>query len=44
MVGFLIGLFTGGFIGVSIMAVLNVASRSDERDEQYVAKCNEKEL
>jgi hypothetical protein len=38
MVGFLIGLLAGGFIGISIMAVLNVASDADDRLEKEAKK------
>ena len=34
MIGFLIGLFVGGFVGVSMMALCNVASAADDRLEQ----------
>ena len=34
MIGFLIGLFIGGFAGVAVMAVMNVASESDKRTEE----------
>ncbi|WP_316608271.1 DUF3789 domain-containing protein [uncultured Ruminococcus sp.] len=35
MIGFLIGLFIGGFAGVAVMALLNVASEADHHiDEQ----------
>ena len=30
MLGFLIGLMTGGFFGVVVMAMLNVASKTDK--------------
>lgn len=33
MVGFFIGLFVGGFIGVAVMSCCNVASQAD-RDEE----------
>ncbi len=33
MIGFLIGLLTGGAIGVMIMALMNAASQEDERNE-----------
>ena len=38
MLGFLIGLLFGGFFGVSIMALCNVASASDPNDMEEQAK------
>ena len=35
MIGFIIGLFVGGFIGLLIMACLNAASRTDERIDRF---------
>ena len=34
MVGFIIGLFVGGFLGVFVMCLFNVASRADNNIEQ----------
>ena len=34
MVGFIIGLFAGGFLGVFVMCLCNVASRADNNMEQ----------
>ena len=34
MVGFIIGLFAGGFLGVFVMCLCNVASRADNNIEQ----------
>lgn len=34
MIGFIIGLFVGGFLGVFIMCLSNVASRADNSIEQ----------
>ena len=34
MVGFIIGLFVGGFLGVLVMCLCNVASRADNNIEQ----------
>ncbi len=34
MVGFIIGLFVGGFLGVCVMCLCNVASRADNNIEQ----------
>lgn len=31
MVGFIVGLFIGGFIGVLIMALTNVAGKDDDK-------------
>lgn len=33
MVGFIIGLFIGGFVGVAVMAMLNIASEADKHME-----------
>lgn len=30
MIGFIIGLFVGGFLGVCVMCLCNVASRADD--------------
>ena len=34
MVGFIIGLFVGGFLGVCVMCLCNVALRADNNIEQ----------
>ena len=34
MVGFIIGLFVGGFLGVFVMCLCNVAARADNNIEQ----------
>ena len=34
MVGFIIGLFVGGFLGVFVMCLCNMASRADNNIEQ----------
>lgn len=34
MVGFIIGLFVGGFFGVAIMSCLSVASEADDQIEK----------
>ena len=34
MVGFIIGLFVGGFLGVFVMCLCNVASRADNNIEK----------
>lgn len=34
MIGFIIGLFVGAFLGVMIMCLCNVASRADEEMEK----------
>ena len=34
MIGFIIGLFVGGFLGVLVMCLCNVASRADNNIEQ----------
>lgn len=39
MVGFFIGLFVGGFIGVAVMCCCNVASQAD-RDEERLSHKN----
>ena len=31
MVGFIVGLFIGGFIGVLIMAIMNIAGKDDDK-------------
>ena len=33
MIGFIIGLFVGGFLGVFVMCLCNVASRADNNIE-----------
>ena len=35
MIGFIIGLFVGCFIGVTVMALMNVSSKADEQLENY---------
>ena len=35
MLGFIIGLFVGGTVGVITMAFLNAASRADDRIEKF---------
>ena len=42
MIGFIIGLLVGGFLGVLIMACLNAASRADKRFEEF-NKSNEED-
>ena len=34
MIGFIIGLFVGGFLGVFVMCLCNAASRADNNMEQ----------
>ena len=34
MIGFIIGMFVGGFLGVCVMCLCNVASRADNNIEQ----------
>ena len=34
MIGFLIGLVVGGIFGVIVMALMNIASREDDRMER----------
>ena len=34
MIGFIIGLFVGGFLGVFVMCLCHVASRADNNIEQ----------
>ena len=34
MIGFIIGLFVGGFLGVCVMCLCNVASRADNNIER----------
>ena len=34
MIGFIIGLFVGGFLGVFVMCLCNVASRADNNIER----------
>ena len=34
MIGFIIGLFVGGFLGVFVMCLCNMASRADNNTEQ----------
>ena len=36
MVGFFIGLFVGGFIGVALMCCCNVASQADKNEERML--------
>lgn len=31
MVGFIAGLFIGGFIGVVVMAIMNIAGKDDDK-------------
>lgn len=31
MVGFIIGVFLGGFIGVVVMAIMNIAGKDDDK-------------
>ena len=31
MIGFLIGLFVGGFLGIFVMALMHIASDADQR-------------
>ncbi len=38
MVGFLIGLITGGVIGIFIMALMKIASDSDEETRRYFSE------
>lgn len=40
MLGFLIGLITGGIVGVAVMALMNIASQEDERMERYQKRQN----
>lgn len=35
MLGFIIGLFVGCFIGVAVMALCNAASKADEQMEKF---------
>lgn len=35
MIGFIIGLFLGAFIGVAVMCLCNVASKADSDMEKY---------
>lgn len=35
MIGFIIGLFVGAFIGVVVMCLCTVASKSDEEIEKH---------
>lgn len=35
MVGFLIGLMIGGFLGICVMALMNAASQADEQMKRY---------
>lgn len=42
MIGFLIGLFVGAFLGVLIMCLCNVASRADDMEKMLKTKDNEK--
>ena len=34
MIGFIIGLFVGGFLGVCVLCLCNVASRADDEMEK----------
>lgn len=44
MLGFIIGLFLGAFIGVAVMCLCSVASEADEDTENYkYAKENKKD-
>ena len=38
MIGFIIGLFVGGFLGVLVMCLCNVASRADNSIERMNIK------
>jgi len=38
MIGFIIGLFVGGFLGVFVMCLCNVASRADNNIERMNIK------
>ena len=42
MLGFIIGLFAGGFLGVFVMCLCNVASRADNNIEQIENAKDEK--
>ena len=42
MIGFIIGLFVGAFLGVVVMCCCFVASRADEKMEQMQAEANDK--
>jgi len=42
MIGFIIGLFVGGFLGVCVMCLCNVASRADNNIEQIENAKDEK--
>lgn len=35
MIGFIIGLFVGCFIGVAVMSLMNASSKADEQLENY---------
>ena len=41
MIGFLVGLFVGGFFGVSTIALMIVASDEDDRMHDYFEKKDE---
>lgn len=43
MVGFIIGLFVGGFLGVFVMCLCNVASRADNNIERMNIKGADKD-
>ncbi len=44
MIGFIIGLFLGAFIGVAVMCLCNVASKADKDMEKYkLAEDNKKD-
>ena len=34
MIGFLIGLFVGGFIGIAVMALMFIAGQADRHSEE----------
>ena len=38
MFGFIIGLFVGCFIGVTVMVLMNASSKADEQLENYKNK------
>lgn len=43
MVGFIIGLFVGGFLGIFVMCLCNVASRADNNIERMNIKGDDKD-
>ena len=43
MIGFIIGLFLGAFIGVTVMCLCNVASKADENMKNIEDKNNTEE-